>query len=249
MLKQTLPVLCIFFFIGLLPVSVRAQTSADSTTNGVKTYNSTLNMYYAALGPQSRLYNGEEYIPNYAGVKGNPYFNNATDWGTGNITYDGYQYKNVKIRYDLYKDEVIIPLYKSAIQIILLNNKMESFDLFGHHFIYIKNTPGIVGAVPAGFYDELYGGKIQVLCKKSENLQQDHSLDNITSYFLPTINYYVFKGNEYFVVNSKSEFLDAMKDKKKDLQQFIKTNKIKFNNDNKEQAMARVAEYYDHLSE
>ena len=193
--------------------------------------------------------NGKEYEGNYPGVVGSAYFLAATDWGTGDIVYDGYTYKNVKIRYDLYKDAVIIPLYQSFLKISLLSDRVASFGLFGHFFIYVKSDPKTVDPVKEGFYDELYGGKIQVLCRRSETIQQDHNIEGITTYFSSSVDYYLFKNNQYFPVNSKGEFLDALKDKKKQVRQFMTANKIKFKKATKEQDMAKVAEYYDHLSD
>jgi len=169
----------------------------------------------------------------------------ATDWNPGTIIYDGFTYKNVSIRYDMYKDMLVIPLYKSFLKMSLVNEKVASFDVLGHHFIYIKSG----APVSAGFYDVLYSGKIQLLCKHDVNIQTEHLFNGaIESYFLPTVDYYIYKNGEYTSVNSKGAFLNALKDKKKSLQQYIRANKLKFNKTDKERAMVAVAAYYDHLT-
>jgi hypothetical protein len=249
MLKRITLSICCLFCISTLSNKVCAQTSADSLNNKLTAYDNTVDKFNAALGPGARLYNGEEYDGYYPGIVGNAYFLDATGWGTGTVTVDGYTFKNVKIRYDLYKDLVIVPLYNSFLTISLLNERLGSFDVFGHHFIYIKNNPAVTGAVHSGIYDELYGGKIQVLCKRSKSIQQDHGTNAITTYFLYSADYYIFKNNQYFTVSSKGDMLAVLKDKKRQLQQFIRSNKLKFNKTGKEQAMAKVAEYYDRISQ
>jgi hypothetical protein len=154
----------------------------------------------------------------------------------------------VKIKYDLYKDLLVIPLYGSYLKMSLINDKLTGFDILGHHFIYLKSIQGAINPVPAGIYDQLYAGKIQILCKRDKSLQQDHGMNTITNYFSYSASYYILKNNQYFAVSGKGDFLDVLKDKKKELQKFIRTNKLKFNKSDKEQAMAKVAEYYDHIS-
>lgn len=248
MLKRiTLLILCVFIFSVLLN-SAHAQAASDSVNTRLTAYDNTITEFYTAIGAKARLYNGKEYNGDYQGVTGNANFNDATDFNTGNVLYDGFLYKNVKIKFDLYKDLLVIPLYNSYLKISLINDKLTCFDVLGHHFIYIKNDPAVINPVSPGIYDELYGGKVQVLCKRDKSLQQDHSGTSITSYFAYTENFFIFKNNQYFPANGRGEFLNVFKDKKRELQQFIRTNKLKFNKSGKEQAMAKVAEYYDHIS-
>lgn len=236
----------LWFFAGILITSnAAAQSEADSASNGHKLYSHIEDNFYNAIGPQSRLYNGERYEFYDLAIKGNPYFMLAADWNTGTIVYDGFTYKNVSIRYDLYKDLLIIPLYKSFLKMSLISEKVASFDVLGHHFIYIKTG----ASVNAGFYDELYGGKIQLLCKHDVSMQTEHLFSGgIDSYFSPTVDYYIYINGEYTDVNSKSAFLNALKDKKKSVQQYIRANKLKFNKTDKELAMVAIAAYYDHLT-
>jgi len=194
----------LWFFAGILiTLNAAAQSEADSASNGHKLYAHIEDNFYTAIGPQSRLYNGERYEFYSPTIKGNPYFMLATDWNPGTIVYDGFTYKNVSIRYDLYKDLLVIPLYKSFLKMSLINEKVASFDVLDHHFIYIKTG----APVSAGFYDELYGGKIQLLCKHDVSMQTEHLFNGgIDSYFLPTVDYYICKDGQYTVVNSKGAF-------------------------------------------
>ena len=248
MLKRITLSICCLFCINTLSNKVYAQTSADSLNNKLTVYDNTIDKFNTALGPGARLYNGEEYDGYYPGITGNAYFMDEPDWSVGSLVYDGYTFKNIKIRYDIYIDRAIIPLYNSFLKIGLLNERLTSFDAFGHHFIYIKDTP--LSPIKTGIYDELYGSdKIKALCKQSKSIQQDQNSSGITSYFFPSVSYYIFKNNQYFTVSSKGDVLDVFKDKKRQLQQFIRSNKLKFNKSGKEEAMAKVAEYYDHISQ
>ena len=72
-------------------------------------------------------------------------------------------------------------------------------------------------------------------------------LDGPESYFDPAIDYYIRKNNTYYSVSSQGSMLTILKDKKKELQQYIRANQIKFRKD-PEEAMVKIASYYDHLT-
>jgi len=67
------------------------------------------------------------------------------------------------------------------------------------------------------------------------------------AYFNPVKDYYVRKNNTYYSFSGQGSLLDVLKDKKKEIQQYIKANQIKFRQD-PEEAMVKIASYYDHLT-
>jgi hypothetical protein len=250
MLKSYTTILLCCFTAILFTKNASAQTVvADSLSQTQTAYTNITDNFYTAIGPQSRLYNGKEYNAYDRNFIGNAYLMDIDEWHTGTVLYDGYVYKNIQLRYDLYKDAVIVFLYKSSLLVSLPSEKVASFDVLDHHFINIKNNPAVPSSVKTGFYDELYSGKTQVLARRMKDLQNQTDIaGGIKSYFRPTVDYYVLKNGEYYTVNSKSTFLDVFKDKKKEIQQFIKSNSIKFKK-TQEQAMVKIAAYYDHITD
>src|ERR1700761_4687765 len=123
--------------------------------------------YAKATGEQLPLNNGPEYYYyNPLQFKGSAYFNDTT-YTAGSVYYDGAEYKNVPLLYDLYKDQLVSLLFDQYSKYGLLTDRVQNFDLLGHHFINInidtltKNT-----VLKSGYYDELYHGSTQVLCKR-----------------------------------------------------------------------------------
>ncbi len=151
--------------------------------------------------------------------------------------------------YDVYKDAVVVLLYNGFSRYSLLNERVHDFTLSDHHFIRIvadsitNNNAGI----STGFYDQLYSGKTEVLAKRIKTLENSMALASLETFFREKHEYYVKKGNIYYSAGSQRSFLNALKDKKKVLQQYIKDSHIRFNND-PENAMIKIASYYDHLS-
>jgi hypothetical protein len=252
MLKRLPKYLLLFLIACCIKNTALAQAAADSlSTKQTTVYANVERDFYKKIGSQSRLYNGIQYNLYDPHMKGNAYYDDVDSLKTGSVFYDGYLYTNVNMMYDIYKDEVVILIYNNFMMISLISEKVRDFDLLNQHFIYLKNDPANSNSLKAGFYDELYGGKIQVLSKKTKSIQNSTDYTgNITQYFSPAKDYYLFKNGKYYTVNSQSAFLDALSDRKKEVKQFIRSNNIRIRfKKAPEQAMTAIAAYYDHLTD
>jgi hypothetical protein len=167
----------------------------------------------------------------------------------GSVYYDGLYYTGVPMLYDLYSDEVAVLLYNHYSKFSLIKYRVKSFDFLDHHFINIDaDTVNKGSGIKSGYYDELYNGKTEVLVKHSKSVQTNTG--GITAserYYSPSRNFYIRKNKVYYSVSSQGSLVDIFKDKKKELQQYVKANQIRFRRD-PEEAMVKVATYYDHLT-
>ena len=59
--------------------------------------------------------------------------------------------------------------------------------------------------------------------------------------------YYIRKESRFYPVNSKRTLLNILKPKQKEVQRYLKKNKIKFNKDHENASLIAV-EYYDQLT-
>lgn len=231
----------------LLSKSAFAQAAKDSVSNKAL-FNGVEDKFYEEIGPHARLFDGIDYMFYDPEIKGNAYFQDNIEWNKGTVVYDGFRYKNVPMLYDIYADQLITEAYHSALSIQLIKNRVQSFDLLGHHIIQIKQDPANPTSLKTGFYDELYGGKIQVLAQRSKSIQHANNFTGIESYFSYTTDYYIYKNGTYYPVGSQGSFLKVLKDKKSALQQYLRSNKLKIKKQQKEEAMAKVAAYYDQIT-
>jgi hypothetical protein len=230
-----------------LPRSAAAQpTAAVSQKNAM---NNALNFYSGALGDQSPIYNGPEYYPFDPRIKGNAYFLDVNGFTAGSVYYDGVRYNGVPMLYDIYSDKVVVLLYNHYSKFSLLNERVKSFSFLDHQFINIRpDSLPANSAIKAGFYDLLYSGKLQVLVKRSKDMQTTSgSFSAPETYFNLVTRYYLKKNNTYYAITSRGTLMDVLKDRKKELQQYIKSNQIKFRKQ-PEEAMVKIASYYDHLT-
>jgi hypothetical protein len=241
-------VLC-FFSIVFLNNSFGQAALSDSTSAQTA---QVISNFDSAVGQQSRLYDGHEYLPYDPHIKNTalfPYEVSAV-MQPGDVTYDGIVYKNVPMMYDVYKDAVVVQLYNKFSMFTLLGNRVSDFTFAGHYFVRViaDSLNSKSAELTTGFYDQLYGGKVEALAKRIKTLQNSSSTTAFPeTYFVPKNEYYIRKGNIYYKVSSQSSVLSAFKDKKNELQQYIKQNNIKFGRD-PEGAMAKIAAYYDHIT-
>jgi len=243
----------ILCFLSTLLIGKSFGQAALSDTASLQTgADQTVTNFYKMIGQQSRLYNGHEYNPYDPHIKGTALFPYDTqNWELGEINYDGIFYKNVPIKYDVFKDLVVVLLYNKFSMYSLLTNRVHDFTFAGHHFI-LFNTDSLVNdksGIINGFYDQLYGGKtVSVLAKRTKTIQNSSAAVATPEIsFASHDNYYLRKGSTYYKVGSQGSILSVLKDKRSVLQQYIKQNNIRFK-DNPEDAMARIASYYDHLA-
>ena len=232
--------------------SALGQAISTDTTILQAAFNNANAVYTKVIGQQLPLNNGPEYnFYNPLKIRSSACFMDTT-FTTGRVFYDGAEYSGVQLLYDIYKDQLVAVLFDQYSKYALITERVQNFDLLGHHFINInadtlaKNT-----VITSGYYDEVYHGRSEALSKKYKLIQNYTSTTGeleAYSFFTPTKeDFFIRKDEIYYKVASQGDVLDVLKDKKKQLQQYIKTNKLKFRKD-PGAALAGIAGYYDHIT-
>jgi hypothetical protein len=236
-------VLCI-----VVNLPVLAQSAAPDSSLQRDALNNTFSLFYSSLGKQSPLFNGTESYSYDPLIKGNAYYADVNAFTPGVVNYGNIVFKNVPMLYDIYGDQVVTLLYNHFTKITLIKDKVSSFDFLDHHFIRVDTITFLNNPViKPGYYDELYNGKLQVLVKYSKNIQTYTGGLTPETYFNAEKDYFIRKNNLYYSFSSQGGLLDILKDKKKELQKYIRENQIKYRK-TPEEAMVKIASYYDHLT-
>jgi hypothetical protein len=236
-------------FLLLLLAYLFLQNAAGqmvvSDSNFQKASSNAIDIYYQALGDQAPLYNGSEYIE-YTSIlqEGHPFFETNV-FVKGSIRFDGMDFLDVPMLYDMIKDQVIIQSFKKIYKINLPAEKIERFTLSDHSFIRIMRDTS--NQLKTGFYDRLYNGKIMVLVKREKKIREETKNLQISNVVDQKNYYYLKKDGVYYTFKNWRTLLGVLKSKKKEIQQYFNKNKIKYRND-PEHAMIIAAEYYDRLT-
>ncbi len=230
--------------MALVVVVCCCPAFAQKADSNSISYNDAVTLYHQSLRPETGLYNGIEYIDYAHSIQdGTPFFDIAP-FGKGSVVYYGVEYKNVSIAYDIVKGEVVIYDEPHLYKIVLHKSGVGCFTTSGYSFIHLTKDSTGAKDMNAGYYEVLYDGKTRLLKKETRSVQENLAANGLSKkYILSSADYFVWKDNTYHSVNSKAA-LASLFNKKKEWQQWMKKNKMKFGRD-KDETLARSAAWYD----
>jgi len=220
----------------------KSQVARDSAYDG--STEKIIDLYYMALGEQAPIYNGNEYIE-YALIlqEGHPFFKSSL-FTNGDIYFDGMLFLGVPMVYDLIKDQVVIRDFHNIYKINLPASKIQQFILSDHVFVRIVHNN--FNEINTGFYEQLYKGKVGLFAKREKAIIEKHGSQQIDNVVVSTNSYYVMKKDIYYKFKNERSLLKILNDKKKEIQQYFKKNRIRYKDD-PERSMVMAIEYYNRL--
>jgi len=232
-------------FILFSSKNIFAQNAEHDSSFYQKTLANTSAIYHKSFGSQSALYNGSKYSEYlFAFKEGQPFFY-ADDPVAGSVFYDGILYDSVTMLYDEIKDVLVIN--EQSVRIQLLAEKVEQFTLFNSDFIRLEKDNFPNSPVSTGFYNVLYKGKVCLLKKQIKIIREEVSTYLEVQRFVDnTDHYYIKKDDRIYQIKSSKELLNLFEDRKKEVQQFIKTNQLSFRKD-PQNMLTKATAYYDSL--
>ncbi len=224
-----------------------AQASDPDTLFYHKAIGNAVSLYWQAAGDQSGLYNGSQY-PGYPFEfkdGGHPYF--IKEVTGGSIVYDKLFYPRAKLLFDELAEQVVFE--DSTHRIQLLRERISKFTIGVSNFVRIEKDSFSSALLNSGFYEVLYAGRVVVLKKEVKKLREEmrYADEGLLRYIDTKQYYYIRKDGVYYSVGSKKAVLSVYKDRKKELQQYIKTSKLNFKQD-RDNMLVKVSAYYDQLT-
>lgn len=236
--------LLILVVLALSFLRSNAQGISSDTTLYSNMANKAVDLYNDAIAEQSEIYNGIAYELQPLASRGSVYFQDKNYCTPGAIRYNGTLYKNIPVLYDSYSD-VMVAASRNFFNYILQAEKVADVYMLDHHFIYLDNETAV--NLKPGYYDELYDGKTLVLVKRTKTVNNNVTAQAVEVRYTDKNDIYIKKGGKYYNVDSKGSVFNMLKDKKKELSQYLNSNKIKYNK-NRESSVASLARYYDQIT-
>jgi len=230
--------------IGILSTFIFPLYAQNSLSTDTLSSAFARSLFKKASASQSRLNNGREYDLNNPRIKGHPFFG-TTAWTEGSLVYDGAEFKNVKMLYDLEKDEIVVLNFLLPNKLSLVKEKIESFKIQEQHFIYLK-TDSLNKKSSGGFYQLLHNSKVVVLAKRKKEIK-DINNSNRDASFNQVDEYFFMKDQTIYPVKTLGSVMKVLEVTKADILQHLRKNAIVFRDD-PEKAMVSIVVYYDQLS-
>jgi hypothetical protein len=175
----------------------------------------------------SDIFNGKVFTDNYRVLSDkNRYHNNVQDFENGTIYLKNNFYEDLLLKYDLYKDELILKPYKSTtnIGIIVYKEDVDFFTINEKHFFNL-NLKYKDAKFINGYYELNFKGKKSTLyIKHKKRIRQILTKDRIHYEFDLSTEVIIAKDNEVKLVNSKRDMVKLFPKFKKQIESYYKTN-------------------------
>ncbi len=227
--------LCLALFLNP-GVYGQSSSSADSATIPV-------NEYFSAIGGNSYLYNGPEYVTLDPSISGSPFFR-SDSMSPGRIIYNGGEFRNVPMLYDLYSGKVVINRYGQHFRISLVPEKLSSFEVYNHHFVLLGRDSLNRSPAEPGIFDRIYEGRSTVFVKRIKLNESKIEYNVVTQTFRERDFYFIKTGGRFYPVNSRAAMLSVFGSKKSAVKKFIRKNKLNYKK-RPEETLIRATAFFD----
>jgi hypothetical protein len=198
------------------------------------------------LSESQALYNGRIWRNLFYIVNGNQFlFSN--EFLTGSVTLRGKTFKNINIKYDVFKDELLTPLEHG--QVLQLNKELVdsfSFNYLNKPYRFIRIKQDTITR-SGDYYCVLYTGKTALYLKYIKKIDK-LSISGESDTFYQFEKLFFVKNHQFYSISGKSDLLKAMNDKRDQIKLFIKKNKLSVTEKEPENIIP-VIRYFDTLSQ
>jgi hypothetical protein len=192
----------------------------------------------------SNILNGKSHVPYPSMIEGSGYLIN--DWVLGTLVYEDVLYTGVSLKYDQYKDELIL-LHPNGLPIILFSPRVSSFSLSGREFVNLSAGKFPVAGAETGFYELLVKGNVSLLAKRRKVLDEFVQTTGVSKSFSGRSEFVALKDGKLNKIKKESTLLDLVPEKKQGAKNLLRQNDISYSK-NPEFALLTIAQYYNQSS-
>ena len=226
-------------------VAVKGQGDVSDSSMYASALTNTLAVYNQAMASQSPIVNGRQYKPyGFTFIKeGHPFFQ-TNQFVPATVYYEDQLYDSVKILYDEHLDMVIMDV---GVRLELISERLPYFSISGHNFLRIP-ADTVHQVISEGYYERLYDGGIQLYKKEYKEFKEVLSVtDGYQAEIIEKYFYYIKKGDQFYRVKNKNGLLDVLKEKRDEVDKYLKANRLNFRRD-KQNTIMKAVTYYDQLT-
>jgi hypothetical protein len=190
------------------------------------------------------LYNGRIWTNLYNGIDGHQFLF-SPDFLPGSVKIDDYTFDNVRIRYDIVDDELLIQT-KDGIIVQLNKEMIGSFSLwFNNEILNFMNFENDPGGTFNGYWNVLYDAGIRIYVKYRKEILST-SITNGPPRFNQVNIIYIIKDGQIHRTDTRKDLLNlfGIKGEKMMIKEFIRNNHIRISR-NDPGIFRSIIEYYE----
>jgi len=184
-----------------------------------------LNLRQDSVIEFQELYTGAVWHNNYRRIKGDQFLFSEF-FIPADIFINGKVFRNIRIKYDIYEDELITPVNQD--NIIELNKEMiDSFKISfeGKDYMFI-NFFSKGNEDPQGYNRLLFNGKLTLLARYAKTLVPDETNSDYYGYFIQNIRLILVKNDQSYLITSPRSFSDALGIDWKKVRDFLRSENL-----------------------
>ncbi len=174
------------------------------------------------------LINGPFAINPYKTIGNNTMFLKSDKYTIGNLVYDGQPYFNVKLKYDIFKDQLILnpPSQPEHIGITLIQDKTSSFYIYGKNFIKITKAQTSLPEFTTGYFEIIKIDKnFNLYIKHHKDILKEIKEDGVYYSFHDNYQYFVEYNGKFYETNNKTSIIKVFPENKKTINTFYQKNR------------------------
>ncbi|UCS91932.1 hypothetical protein KZP23_14495 [Echinicola marina] len=203
-------------------------------------------VYLGLIPEPQEVYSGGQYAVGKAfHIEGTSYLESA-DFEKGSITINGLNYENILLNYDIQDDQLVTFHPRNYQRIIINAQRVNSFTLANGRCFIRTNENKEYFLHRRGYYEVLLKGDIAVLAKhiKVEELKKDQNSKETKRYFfIHTTHFFIRQKDRFYRINKKKDLALVLDIPKKQLNQSLKEQQLKFKKQTAESLVTIVKAY------
>ncbi|WP_125723299.1 hypothetical protein [Flavobacterium ustbae] len=212
-------------FLTLFGILLSINSIRSQSAKEIEIYN----WFDKSIGKNNLdINNGVLHTNPYSTLDGSTIYFQEDKFEKGTLAFEGQTYYETSLKYDIYRDILVLNPYGSSelIGISLVKDKVESFSLYNRNFIKLNkeqyNLPGFV----TGYYEVTENTTdFAFYIKHSKTIQKVVREDGVFYQFKPKSNYLLGYKKSLYTVDSKSEIIKIFPEKKKNINEFYEMNR------------------------
>jgi len=233
------PVIYIFCF--MVACNVCAQER-----NQEMIIDDNINLYLKAVNNYAVIYTGKEE-PIYNVRTTNHQYLNTLEFRIGEFSYNGRVYRDVFLRLNQDKEELIVMNPNRTLSIIVPKDRLDYAIIDSMYILFHKPESANGLEMPEGYYVRVYNGDHEVWKRETCFLNSVIKDNNLEYFFEKRLRMYIYKDGIYYPVKSKKSVLRLFDSEKKDIKRLIKRYSLSFKNE-PERSIVNVISYIDKLN-
>lgn len=146
----------------------------------------------------------------------------------GWLGYEGQVYYDTDLKYDIYRDILILNPHGASdlIGISLIKEKVEAFSIYNRKFVKLNKDQFTLDNFSSGYYEIAeISDNFVFYTKHNKLMQKKVKEDGIFYQFKQASTYYLLYKKTLYKIDSKSEILKIFPDQKKQINEFYLMNR------------------------